>query len=90
MQLPPDALNRAAQQLGPLVFGADWLGDYESYIVSLDAAQLVVLLEWLYHLSTADYSTYEGINNLPAFVRTCVAKNSRPSLTTKRRQDMMA
>jgi hypothetical protein len=90
LQLPPTALTEAARQLGPMIFGGDWLGDYEEYISTLDIAQSVVLVEWLYHLNTSDYSTYEGINNLPAFVRKCVIKNSRPSLTTKRRQDMIA
>lgn len=88
LQLPREALTEAARQYGPLIFGGDWLGDYEEFITTANEAELVVLVEWLYHLSTSTYESYETIKNLPAFVRKCVKNGSRPSLTTPRRQDM--
>lgn len=90
LQFPVAALIEAARQLGPLLFGPDWQGDYEDYITTANESQLTVLVEWLYHLNTSDYQSYESINNLPAFVRKCVSRGSRPQLPTKRRQEMFA
>jgi hypothetical protein len=89
LQFGVDTLTETARQLGPLVFGADWQGDYEMYITTLDTSALLTLLEWLAHFSQADYSTYEDIKSLPAFVRKCVANLSRPQMNSRQRQGMI-
>ena len=88
LQFDDATLKDAAFQLGSVLWGNDWL-NYQDYLATNAAENLIVLLEWIWHFTKAEPDSYKAITNLPGYVHKCVKTGKRPPLLEQQRQALI-
>ena len=81
-------LRQAASEMGEMLnFPMEWT-DFGGFLGGLDAAGLVVLLEWMMYYMEQRPEVHERIHSLPAVIRAHLKKGGRPALLTRQREDV--
>lgn len=81
-------LRQAASEMGEMLnFPMLWT-DFAGFLAGLDAAGLVLLLEWMAYYMEQRPEVHERIHSLPAVIRAHLKKGGRPALLTRQREDV--